>query len=191
MKILLRILLFLLVLCLLAGLVAALALLVPIPWLSGVVQQWAGALPWLPVAVGVVLIFFAALCVLGLILTLSVPAKRKQFILPREMGTIEVTRQSIESAAAGTLEGIPEVKRYHVQARGDLRPGKVKLAAEIEPRNGRTDLVALGQQVQQRLARELADSLEIDPRHIRVTIKPVQHQSGEAAARHSRVPRVV
>lgn len=190
MKVLLRIVLFLLALCLLAGLLAILSVFTAIPWVSGFVQGLLAAWPWLPLALAVVLLFCMAATVLGLVLILSVPSKRRLLVLGRENGNIEITRQSVESTAGASLDEIPELKRYHVQAKGDMRPGRLKLEVQAEPRGGLVDMAQLAAGIQQRLAADLAGCLAMDPKHIHVRIQPI-HQQQEGRRQHSKVPRVV
>ena len=190
MKVLARIILFLLALCLLVGLLAVLSVFTAIPWLSDFVQDLTARYSWLTLAFSIVLLACIAAAVLALILIVSVPTKRRLFILGRSAGKIEITRQSVESAAAASLDGIHEVKRYQVQAKGSMRPGKLKLEVQAEPRSGEVNLDAMGQTVQQKLAHDLSHCLAIEPRHIKVRIQPV-HQSVEGRRRSARVPRVV
>ncbi|MGD9559635.1 MAG: alkaline shock response membrane anchor protein AmaP [Oscillospiraceae bacterium] len=190
MKVFVRIVGFLLVLALLAGLVAMLSVFTDIPWLSAFVQGLIVRWPWLNLAFSIVLLCCITAGVLALILIVSVPSKHKLFVVGRDAGKIEITRQSIESAAGASLGGIREVKRYHVQAKGDMRPGKLKLDVQAEPRDGSVNLDAMGRAVQQKLAADLADCLAMDPRHIKVRVQPV-HPSAEARRQHARVPRVV
>ena len=192
MKILVRILLCLLVLCLLGGLAAALGMVADVPWLSAQVAALMGAYSWLATALAVVLLFFGALCVLALVLLVSVPVKRRRYVVNQGLGRIEITRQSIESAAAACLDEIQAVKRYHVRTGGPLRPRKLRLEAEIEPREANIDLLELGKSIQQRLAQDMACSLEIDPKHVQVAITTVHRPwQQEAEHNHGKVPRVV
>lgn len=182
-----RLVLFLLVLVLLAGLLAVLGILAPVPWLSDVVQRGYQAIPWLTTALAAVVLVFAALCVLALILLLSLPTRPKYFILGRSMGDIEITKQSIESVACTTLSGMDGLKRFHVQVKGNPKPGHIRLDVDAEPKDG-VSLAALGDEVQTGLAEAMRSSLAVDPKHVRVRVTPVPQGSAQA---HARVPRVV
>lgn len=189
MRVLGRIVLFLLVLTLLAGLAGVLGTLVTVPWLSGAVQQAHTAAPWLPTALAAVVLVFAALCVLALVMLLTVPTRNRFFIVNRSMGDIEITKQSIESVATGTLAGITGLKRFCVQVRGNPKPGKIRLQVDAEPADG-VSLAALGDEVQTQLSEAMRSSLAVDPKHVRVRVAPVQ--PGHAMdSRHAKVPRVV
>lgn len=191
MKVLLRILMFIVALGLMCGLLAVLSMVTVIPWLSAQVLAWVAAYPWLPLALSVILLFFMAVCLLALVLIVSVPSKRHMFIVNRNMGKVEITRQSIESAAAASLEEVEGVKRSCVHTKGSTTPKKLKLWAEIEPRDGTANWPALGEQVQQHLAQSLSGCLAIDPKKIRVVVRPVLPQNGQGSPHHARVPRVV
>lgn len=187
MKVLFRIILFLLLLVLLCGVAGILSIFTPIPWLSSFVQTSMKAYPWLTLVFSIMLLVFAAAVALALILTVSVPTKKKLFVLGRGMGRIEITRRSIESVASATVETVPDVKRYFVQVKGSLRPRRVKLDVQVEPQDEYVDLAQLGAAVQQRLVQEMAESLAVEPRHVKVRIQPVHHHQ-----RHlDKVPRVV
>lgn len=189
MKVVLRVILFIVGLGLLCGLAGALALITTVPWLSDFVSRLTGTYTWLPMVFAIVLLFFMAVSVLGLVLVVSVHPKKNLFVLNRDGGKIEITRQSVESEANKALEAVPELKRYHVHTRGDMRPGKLKLEVQAEPRDRQTDLARLGQTVQQHLSQVLAECLAIRPEHVKVRIQPVSTQ--ETHHHHAKVPRVV
>lgn len=190
MKIIVRAILFVLVLCLLAGLAGVLSLITPIPWLSDFVAGLTSRYTWLPMVLAAIVLLYAAASVLALVLIVSVPTKRKLFILNRDGGKIEITRQSIESEANAALGTMRELKRYHVEAKGDLRPGKLRLAVQAEPRDPNTNLAQLGDAVQAHLAKVMGECLAIAPKHVKVRIQPVA-PSHENRHHHAKVPRVV
>lgn len=189
MRILGRIILFLLVLALLAGLLAVLGVLVPVPWLTETVQRVYQMWPFVITAMAVTVLVFAALCVLALILLITVPTRRKYFIVSRSMGDIEITKQSIESVAGATLSRIDGVKRYNAQVKGNPKPGSIRIDVDIEPADG-ISLAALGDEVQTQLAEAMRSSLAVDPKHVKVRVTPVQPGHAENS-RQARVPRVV
>lgn len=190
MKIFVRVVLFVLVLCLIAGLAGVLSLITPIPWLSDFVTGLTSRFTWLPLVLGAVVLLFAAISVLALVLIVSVPTKRKLFILNRDGGKIEITRQSIESEANAALGAMRELKRYHVAAKGDLRPGKLRLEVQAEPRDPNINLPRLGDAVQTQLAKVMGDCLAIEAKHVKVRIQAIE-PSHESRHRHAKVPRVV
>lgn len=188
MRILGRIVLFLLVLALLAGLLAVVGILTPVPWLSAMVQRAYQAMPWLTMALAGVVLLFAALCVLALVLLATVPTRRRYFVVKRELGDIEITKQSIESAASAALSGLSGLKRFHVQVKGSPGPHRVHLDVDAEPAEGES-LAAMGDEVQTSLAETLRCSLAVDPKRVRVRVVPVP--PGHVEGGHARVPRVV
>lgn len=192
MKILGRILLFILVLALLAGLLMTLSWFVAIPWVSDFTVQMTRGYFWMPLALGIVVLFFMAVCVLALVLLVSVPTKRNLYLIKRDAGNIEITKHSIENAVGGTLESMRDVKRYHVRLKGNPKPHKLRVKLQVEPRDNTVHLGQLGADVQQRVQDELAQSLAIEPGRISVKIQSVQYQQQEGRQHgHSRVPRVV
>lgn len=192
MKILLRVLLLGLVLALLCGLVAMLGTLVAVPWLTGFIQSARAAYPWLDLALAIVLLFFMAACVLAVVLLLSVPSKRRVFVVHRAMGDIEISKQSIEGVADACLRDVAGVKRASAHVKGDPRPGRLKIRVQAQPRDGGVPLAALGDEIQTRLRQALSGSLAIEPKHIHVKLQPV-HPAGQTGRSHghARVPRVV
>ncbi len=185
MRVLGRVLLFLLVLALLVGLVMVVSALVPVPWLSDFTRQAVRMLPWLSIVFAAVLLLFALVCVLALVLLASVPTRRRLYVLRRNEGRIEIERHSIERAIGGMLEEIGGVRRYRVQLRGQPSPRKLRVRLQVQPRDTMVDLGPLGQEIQTRLTSGLAESLAVEPKHVRVKIQPV----GED--KHAKVPRVV
>lgn len=192
MKVLVRVLLFLLLLCLLCGAAALGSLFVSIPWLSAFVGGLLGGEPWMKIVLSVVLLCFMAGCVLAAILALTLPTRRKLFITKGEAGKIVVSRKSIEDAAGHSIEHIYNAKRYYVRAKGKLRPRRLKLALQVEPRNSGMDLPQLCAEVQEQVKKDMAESLGMNPKRIKVKVEPVYYQTQEGEhQQHVKVPRVV
>lgn len=187
MKAVLRVLLFLITLVLLVGVAAILSLLVRIPWLSRFTVQSVLAYPWLTLAFAIVLAIFILATLVALVLIVAMPSKSGIYTLHRDMGKLEITRQSIESGAGITLDSFAEVKRYDVKALGDLSPGKVKLDIIAETK-GTTNFETLGQQIQTRVAADLASSLGMEPGNVQVRMRPYTPHARDE--KNSRVPRV-
>lgn len=191
MKIFIRIVGVILALALLAGLVAIFGLLFRVPWLTGFVYQTFLAYPYLFVALAVVLAVFALATLAFIVFAIAKPTKKNIYTLPNDAGRLEITRQSIESGVGITLQGIPEVKRYAVQIKGQPKPGKVKVVAHVET-YGNEDFAALGQEIQGRIARDLANSLQMEPGGVSVRInKQKMQEQGSRQERKSTIPRVI
>lgn len=188
MRLLGRILLFLLVLVLLTGLLMALSTFYTIPWLSGFTAQAGQTFPSLNLALSIVLVFFIALNVLALILLVTVPTKRRIFTVRREMGRIDISPQSIVSAAEQALSTLPGLRRYSVAVAGHPSPGSVKLDIQAEPKPD-ANLVPLGDDIRQRVTEALSGGLDITPQSIHIRMQPVRQ--AQQGGQHARVPRVV
>ncbi len=187
MKVFLRILMFLVVLVLLAGLAAVLSVFVAVPWLSAFVAQLQTAYSWLSLAFAVVLLVLGAACVLALVLLISVPIQQPVYVVPRNMGNIEITRQSIESAAGHALTDVEDIKQYTVQLKGNPLPEKIRLAVHVEPRTAAVDMVQLGDQVQAAVRENLKKYLEVDPTFVNVKIQLYSRGEVESHAKAGRV----
>lgn len=190
MKKLFRVLLFLLALVLLAGLAGVLSTIYTIPWLTGFTHQMMNAYPWLSLALAIVLMVYIVLTVAFIIFVCVAPSKKNIYTIHKNMGRLEITRQSIESAAGITLQNIPAVKRYAVHVKGNPTPGKVKLAIQVETKDAET-LASLGEEIQTRVAQDLENSLAIKPEHVKVRIEPYTIQQRDSAHNHKSIPRVV
>lgn len=192
MKILGRVILFILALILLAGLLCVLSTFVAIPWLSDYVAGLMKSYSWLPLVLGIFVLFCMAAAVLALILLVSVPTKRRLYILKRAPGQIEITNRSIESTTAHIIGEIPGVKRSQVRLKGNPGPHKIKIHVDVEPRDATAPLAQLGETIQNNVREGLENSLAISPKAIKVKIHETEYQKGTNGHRgKSKVPRVI
>lgn len=192
MKILGRVLLFILALILLAGLLCVLSTFTAIPWVTDFVAGLMKSHAWLPVAFGIVVLVCMAAAVLALVLLVSVPTRRRLYILKRSPGQIEITARSIESAVTHALGEVPGIKRCHVRLKGNPRPQKIRLHIAVEPREPGEPFAALGEAIQREVKDRLEHSLLISPKSIRVRIHEAEYQKNIDGRRgSSKVPRVV
>ena len=121
MKALIRVLTFLVALCVLAGLVMLLAIVTRLPWLVTITSPFFNMYPWMPTALAAVVLFLMAATLFGIVLIFSVPAGRGSYVVQRPIGKIEISTHCIESAAMHTLSGIAGVKRYHAHVRNNVQ----------------------------------------------------------------------
>ncbi len=192
MKVLSRILLVLVVLCMAAGLVALLSLTTfaaRFPWLTALVHPFFARYPWLPMALAVEVLVLLALCVLAIVLAVSRPTGRGHFTIHRKMGKIEISKQSIESAACELLSTVEGLKRYAVQVTGTPKENRVKLAVSFEPQNG-ADMTKLAAAAQDAVQNGLAHSLGVDVQSVHVLIRECPAKEAPAP-QYAQVPRVI
>lgn len=192
MRIFIRVVLFILAFILLLGLACVLSTFTAIPWLTDFVAGLVKGYGWLPTVFAAFVLFCMAATVLALVLLVSLPTRRHLYVLRRSAGQIEITTRSIESAAGQILAGVPGVKRSHVRIKGNPRPHKIRLYAEVEPRDPTQPFAALGEAIQLAVKEGLENSLAISPQSIRVRIRQGEYQKDTDGRRGSaKVPRVI
>lgn len=194
MRTLTRIVLFLLALALLAGLACVGSTFVAIPWLSGFTAQVMQDMPWTKLAFAIVVLVFFVATLAFVLFAVLFPRRRNFYTLKQGENQLEVSRGSIESGVGLSLQGIPEIKRYHAEVRGNPRPGKLKIAIQAEARDV-AGFAALAGEIENRVKTDMENSLTIKPSHIKVKITPYKMEAAHGrqtgfAHPHS-APRVV
>lgn len=189
MNLLVKILLLLLSLVLLAGLACVGSVLAYIPWLSSFTANMLKTVPWFWLALtAVVLAFFVGVVAFVLFVVLF-PQQRNFYVLHQSQNKLEISRTCIESGAGISLQSIPEIRRYHVQVKGNPRPKKLKLAIQAEVRET-GNFTTLAHQIESTIKTDMQNSLGISPTHIKTRITPYCAQP--AQHNHTRnTPRVL
>ena len=171
MKVVFRILVLLLGLVMMAGLVVAASQFAALPWLTNWTQDMSQTYFWFPLLIAGILGAALILTFVVMVRLMAVPTSKNVYVMPRQMGAVEISKRSIESGAKITMGEIPGVMRYDVHVKGDPSPHKVKLYIAAEA-NGANSLDVLGETIHNRVARHLFHSLEIQPQKIKTPLKP-------------------
>lgn len=188
MKTLIRVLTFLVALCVLAGLVLLLALVTQLPWMVRFASLFFRMYPWLPTALAAVILLLMAATLFAIVMVFSIPAGRGRYTIKRQIGKIEISKHCIESAVTHTLSGIEGLKSYRAHVVGKPSPGQVKLRLQIEPHAG-VDMSALSETIQHSVQSGLAENLGVEAGHIRVDMRACLPETPETHYAH--VPRVI
>lgn len=192
MKIFIRVILFILALVELFGLILVFSTFTDLPGFTTLVGNMEKSFPWLSLALSIVLLVCIAAVLLALILLASFPTGRNLYTLKKNMGYIEITKASIESAAEHTLAGIPDIRRFHVRAKGRPDPQKLRLYLEIEPKSADQPFTELADKAQAQVQESLKSSLDIDPGKIHVRVEITSYQdSADGKKGSSKLPRVI
>lgn len=192
MKILVRIVLFILALVELFGLVLIFSTFTDLPGFTTLAKNIGDSFPWLSLAFSIVLLACIAAALLALILLVSFPAGRNLYVMKRELGHIEITKNSIESATGHTLAEMPTIKRFHIRTKGNPNPRKLRLYIEIEPKAMDIHFAQLAADAQEKVRVALKDSLEIEPGKIHMRVEKASYQDSiDGKKNHSKLPRVI
>lgn len=188
MKLPLRVLLFLVGLVLFVALLAVLALYAPLPLLGGFVAGLAGAYGWLHLALEISLVVCLVLCGAFLLFVCVAPSSRSFLILPKERGSIEISKQSIQSLVGATLREYDAVRNCHVQIKGSPKRNRLRLNVDLEMEDG--PLAVTGEEIRSRVEEDIQACLSVQPKRIRVRIYPYLPPAPGRAAGAEPVARV-
>lgn len=174
------------------GLFVILAYFVPIPLVTVWLHEHMASQLWLSRAFAVVLLFMMTANAGLIVFAVSAKGREHTYVIPKEMGRLEISHASIRSFVGHSLESISDVKSYFVQLKGELSPQDVRIELEVEPKSRSVDLEVLGAQVQEVVQRDLEKCLAIEAQNIHVKIKPVFRTDAQGRpGGKSNVPRVV
>lgn len=171
------------------ALLAAGALVYPIPYISDYVKRYIAPVYDVSIVVVIILGVLLLAMLVGLLQAIFYPSKRSRLAVATEAGELFIHKNVIEKAVYDGINDIPNIRNPQVKAKAGNQPEKTKVIVDFEILETE-DVLSAGNEVQHLSRQAVEDLLGVSVSEVIVNVKQLDLDTDNKRLRASAGPRV-
>ena len=153
------------------------ALYFPVPIITDAVNNLRRLLPWIDISIAVFAAIIGVCFIVLLLISLFIPVKSGVVITGKELGTLRLSKRTIESTVRYSFADVYDIGYYKVKVHLNKDPGKIKINIKISFTN--PDKIAeLTDTIRTKIDNALQTSLGLEVANININVLGVRQRSG-------------